>query len=45
MLEKWAPITKDMKDLEKTLELYKKSFPDNPAMSSTGKKKEKIKKQ
>ena len=44
MLEKKDPIVKDMKDLEKTLQMYKDAFPDNPVFSSTGKKKEKAKK-
>lgn len=45
MLEKRETFIKDMKDLEKTIAMYKEAFPDNPAFSSTGKKKEKVKKQ
>lgn len=44
MLEKRDPIAKDMKELEKTIQMYKEAFPDNPAFSSVGKKKEKAKK-
>ena len=44
MLEKKDTFTKDMKDLEKTLGMYKEAFPENPVFSSTGKKKEKAKK-
>jgi hypothetical protein len=45
MLGNKDPILKDMKDLEKTVQMYKDAFPDNPVFSSIGKKKEKTKKQ
>lgn len=45
LLEKKDFIVKDMKDLEKTIAMYKEAFPDNPAFSNDKKKKDKPKKQ
>lgn len=40
MLGSRDQITKEMKELEKTLAMYKEAFPDNPAFFSSTKKKE-----
>jgi hypothetical protein len=45
MLANKDPFLQEMKDLEKTIQMYKEAFPDNPVFASGGKKKEKAKRQ
>jgi hypothetical protein len=44
MLGKKEQITKDMKDVQKIITMYKDAFPDNPAFANAGKKKDNKKK-